>query len=199
MTTTLVDLIPIFASIAAVIGVYLAYKAIKAQTLIKLIDEWRSKEVYESIVYVHRLRRDWKKTGVAKEEWSGLAREWVRLHADKRPDSSHRIERKLADEWMKRRIASQFLSKMAGLAIGHYLSWDDLFGVVPEVGRLLVVLDPIEREIRDYWQEHEKNPIADWDRPVGKWEFKDLSKKYLEWYEKHRSMLEQEPFSSLTS
>lgn len=191
MKTTLVDLIPIVASIAAVIGVYLAYKTIKAQTLIKLLDEWRSKEVYESIVYVHRLRRDWKEREQwSKEQWSGLARRWVRRHANKRLDSSHRIERKLADEWMKRRTASQFLAKMAGLAMGHYLSWNDLFSVVPEVGRLLVVLDPIEREIRDYWQEHEEDPIADWDRPVGKWEFSKLSEKYLEWYEENRPMLE---------
>ena len=99
---------------------------------------------------------------------------------------------------MKRRIASQFLSKMGRLMMKDYLDSNDLFGVVPEVGRLLVVLRPIEHEIEKFWQEHEKNPIADWDRPVGKWEFDGLWKKYLEWYEKHSSIFEQKPLSSLT-
>lgn len=199
------SVITAIASIVAAVGVYWAFRqtrvaarGIKAQALMKLIDEWRSREVYESIAYVHKLRADWKKTDVPVDEWSGLAREWVRLHADKRPDSSDPNERELAKEWMQRRTASQFLSKMGLLLIKDYLDSDDLFEVVPEVGRLLVVLRPIEDEIKKFWQEQEKNPVADWDRPVGKWEFDDLRKKYLEWCEKHSSIFEQKRLSSLT-
>lgn len=107
-------------------------------------------------------------------------------------------EKELANEWIKRRTASQFLSKMGQLLKANYLDSSDLFGVVPEAGRLLVVLGPIEEEITKYWRDHEKNPIADWDRAVGKWEFKDLRQKYIEWYKEHSDILEQKPPSYFT-
>ncbi len=82
---------------------------------------------------------------------------------------------------------------MGQLAENGSLKADDLFRVVPEVGRLLLVLGPIELAIQDHYQYDEKKSIAAWDRPFGKWEFNDLHDKYEEWYLKHSRMLEQEP------
>lgn len=52
------------------------------------------------------------------------------------------------------------------------------------MGRLLIVLIPIEIAIREYWSDAESAPIAEWDRPVGKWEFRELFDQYTSWHEK---------------
>ncbi len=107
---------PTFFSLVAAIGVVvalwqvrLAAKGIQAQTLMKLIDEWRSKKVYKSISYIHRLRSEWKGRQPDPNQWSNLARRWVDGHAGKKYKLATPYERKKLDkEWMQRRIASQF-------------------------------------------------------------------------------------------
>lgn len=90
--STILSLITARASLVAVFGIYWAFRqtqvaarALKAQVLMKLIDEWRSKDLYESIRYVHKLRAEWKTRPV--NDWPGLARDWVTLRVDKRLDS----------------------------------------------------------------------------------------------------------------
>jgi hypothetical protein len=50
-----------------------AKKALKAQAFIKLIDEWRSPEMYKAILYINELRRHWKEQGGLSHE---LAAQW---------------------------------------------------------------------------------------------------------------------------
>lgn len=154
-------------------------KAIEAQTIIKLIDDWQNPEIYTAIKYIHKLRGQWKE--YPPQEWDELAMRWVKDHANKTPDTSDPAGQELWNEWMWRRTASQFLSKMGLLVSTKMLSSNTLFGVVPEMGRLLAVLIPIEMQISKYWREREKKSIAQWDRPFEKWEFNELWSKYLDW------------------
>ncbi len=108
------------ANIVLAGGVIIAYqqvraaqKSLKAQTLIKLSDEWRRKDIYEAVSYIHLLRREWKHHPY--KEWDNLAKKWVEEHAD-----NHTF--KIRDEWMKRRIVSQFISKIGLLMIQNYLT-----------------------------------------------------------------------------
>lgn len=167
--------------IAAFSQVRAARDSLKAEAFIKLFDEWKSPTLYESIRYIDRLRQEWKKESPVKD-WGKLATQWVKLHAEKNPDSKKSSERKLAKEWHMRRLASQFLSKMGSLVEAGYLPEDDFFGVNPEVGRQLSVLIPIEIAIQTYWKTKEKQRLASWDYPVPKWEFGPLWNRYLKWY-----------------
>ena len=91
------------------------------------------------------------------------------------------MQKKLSDGWIKRRTASQFLAKSGSLIEAGYLTPDDFFGVVPETGRLLAVLNPIEIAIREEFSK-EGNRIGEWDHPFPKWEFTKLLERYRTWY-----------------
>lgn len=177
------------SSALLVIGLFIAFlqlrtagRSIKAQVLMKLAEDWRSFEIYDAIMYVNRLRTNWRTSTI--ETWMDLATQWVFEHRGKDADSADPAEAQLGKEWRLRRTASQFLGKMGGLMKQGYLKPDDLFRVIPEMGRLLVVLIPIEVAILEYWSKAEGAPIAEWDAPVGKWEFRDLYREYLKWYSK---------------
>jgi hypothetical protein len=162
-----------------VVGIFIAFlqlrtagKNLKAQVLMRLAEDWRSPEIYIAVNYVNRLRAQWRKSPM--EEWPDLATRWVSEHAGRSSRATGQEEVRLWDEWLMRRTASQFLAKMGTLMRQGYIKPDDLFGVIPEMGRLLIVLIPIEIAIREYWSNAESAPIAEWDRPVGKWEFREL-------------------------
>ncbi len=168
----------------AAIQAYAARTAVKAQVLMRLIEEWRDPETYRSMTYVHSLRSKWKKQG-APASWHKLAEDWVQTHAAKNPNSEDQEDRQRWGEWMARRTASQFLAKMGALIQAGYLSPDEFFRVVPEAGRLLVVLWPIEKAMEMYWANREGAPLREWDRPFPKWEFSVLWGAYGPWYRSH--------------
>jgi len=188
MPEYILPLISAITNVFLLFGLYLGYgqlkaarKSTKAQVLMKLSDEWRNKEIYESAIYIHNLRNEWRKLAPI-ENWPDLANKWVEDHYCDTISSDKEKER------FKRRTASQFLAKMGSLIKSGYLTSDEFFGVVPETGRLLVVLMPIEMEIIKYWTQKEqiqKEPIAEWDHPFGKWEFNDLWKQYKAWHLKN--------------
>ncbi len=179
-------------NIMLVIGIFAAFQqvraaqqSLKAQVLIKLFDEWRNKDIYQAMSYINQLRTQWKKYPI--NQWDNLAKKWVEEHSGKNPNSRNRKERELADEWAMRRTASQFIAKMGALIESGYLLPDEFFKVVPEVGRQLAVLIPVEVAIRNHWSEKEIPHLANWDYPVPKWEFKNLWKNYIAWFEKNGS------------
>jgi hypothetical protein len=193
-------------STVVVVGVIIAFRQLrmavrnlKAQVLMKLAEDWRSPEVYKAVTYVNDLRADWKKSSNA-QDWPELAASWVSEYAGERKKetqvkrlagaarwvSEHvgnpEQEHHLSDERLMRRTASQFVARMGALMKQGYISPDDLFRVIPEMGRLLAVLVPIELAILEYWKDAEGTPVAEWDRPVGKWEFRDLWLEYDKWH-----------------
>lgn len=166
------------------IQAYAARGAINAQVLMRLFEEWRNPEIYRSVNYVHSLRQEWKRRA-PPAEWRKLAEEWVRAHAGKDPDSKDEQTSDLWKKWKARRTASQFLAKMGALIQAGYLTADEFFRVVPEAGRLLVILWPIEKEIERFWASSESRPLQDWDHPFPKWEFSVLWDAYGPWYRSH--------------
>jgi len=166
----------LFGVLAAVWTVLQAKTDLRAQTVMKLTDEWRSIEAYYVMKYINDLEIEWKKSCIPanSRQWELPAKKWVDDHLDLE-------DPKQKEEWDKRRTAAQLLSKMGLMAISGYLSWDDLFGVIPEMGRYLAVLIPIERAILQHWYTKETERIADWDVPVAKPEFPRIFKEYIKW------------------
>ncbi len=176
------------ANILLIFGLYFAFMqvrsaklALKAQVLLKLIDEWKDPKLYKAMIYLSRLRESWK--DVPTDEWPNLAKHWVETHAGKSANSADTAESALWEEWEMRRIAAQFLSKTGTLIDLGYLSEDEFFSVDPEAGRQLVVLIYIEKAILDHYSD--RNSIADWDHPFPKFEFNTLWPRYQRWYKKH--------------
>jgi hypothetical protein len=177
-------LLQAFALVATL--VYLAAQVasvrepIKAQAVMRLSEEWRDPELYRAVNYIHRLREEWKAQAV--EQWDGLAKKWVEQHAPKNHESPG--DKDLWREWLMRRTASQFLAKTGLMIESGYLTADVVFDVIPEMGRLLSVLIPIERAIQKYWTDKGQSRIAEWDRPFPKWEFNRLWEQYQAWFKK---------------
>lgn len=149
---------------------------LKAQVLLKLFDDWRKRETYESMAYVNRLREKWKKDPGC-DDWHKLARQWVAEHANSKETSDE-----LWQEQIWRRTASQFLAKMGALVQAGYLTPDEFFRVDPEVGRQLAVLAPIEIATKERFLAQEGERVAEWDTPFPKWEFKQLQEDYEVWF-----------------
>lgn len=175
------NILTVIGVVAAFWQVRSARDSLRAQVFMKLFDEWKNPDLYKSIRYIDLLRQEWKQK-LPVSDWDKLANEWVKSHVKKDPKSQDPIEKKLAEEWYMRRMASQFLSKMGSLVEAGYLPEDDFFGVNPEVGRQLSVLIPIEIAIQEYWKHEEQKQIAPWDYPVPKWEFTPLWNRYQKWY-----------------
>jgi hypothetical protein len=146
---------------------------LRAQALMRLVDDWRDKELHKDVVCILDLWATWKDRSRDPNEWSRCAREWVEQN---NPGKN-------TDEWKKRRSVSQFISKTGAMIFNGYLRPADVFGVVPEMGRLLAVLYPIEIEIQRQMSDKSRS-IADWDKPFPKWEFKALWPMYLKWFRK---------------
>jgi len=175
------DHLKLFASCLIFVGFILtafqinaARRQARANVLLKLIDEWNNRDLYESVRYIHRLRREWKTISPDGSNWEALAREWVENNVPKDSNPA-------PDNWMKRRRASQFLSKMGYMVKAGYLTRDDLFTTVPEARRLLIVLSPIEREIVRLHSNEE--PLASWDKPFDKMFFDYVQTEFDRWHE----------------
>ena len=83
---------------------------------------------------------------------------------------------------------------MGYLMLRGYITPNDFFNVVPEFGRLYIVLAPIERKIADYYSSREIQSDKDWDRPFDKLVFEDVMDNYESWYEERR----HRPWSEFT-
>lgn len=191
---SLLQTLPIIIQFVTLLGVFgtlwavsQAKKSLRAHTILKLTEGWRDIEIYNAISYINELRTEWKKKCspvTDQATWDTLAMNWVHEHYRAQGDQ-------LKKEWLARRQASQFLSKMGLLTMRGYMKPEDLFGVIPEMGRYLMVLTPIELAIQKL--DSEEKPIADWDHQVGKWEFNYLCSEYLRWFEKNRNKIVLNP------
>lgn len=186
---TTYEYVSVGLKVLLLLGICLAFrqlvesrKATKAQVLFRLHEEWRNPEVYNAMGYIHDLRDEWKKHQLA--DWEDLANEWVKNTFRLKPT-----------EWRLRRTAAQFLGKMGYLVKTGYLTPEEFFGVVPEAGRLLVVLIPIEIAIVRYMAQIQGEPIEEWDRAFGKWEFNFLWPAYKKWYKNNRENYELQPIN----
>lgn len=185
----IINIVLVGGVIAAFFQLRTARQGNKALVLLKLIDEWRSKDLYFEVRYINDLREEWRKKNPDPQSWDQFAEEWVREHSGKNPESLNEQEAKLANEWFMRRKVSQFLAKMGYLMQLGYIKRNDLFGAVPEAGRLLIILIPIEIAIQKQWAGDKDVVVADWDSSVGKWEFNHLWREYLRWYKDERKNL----------
>lgn len=183
------EYISIGLNILLLLGIYLAYRqlvesrrATKAQVLLRLHEEWRDPEIYKAVGYIHDIRDEWKKHPLSK--WDDLANEWVEATFKKEPQ-----------KWLARRTASQFLAKMGYLVKSGHLTPDEFFGVVPEAGRLLIVLIPIELAIIKHMAKIQGESVEEWDRAFGKWEFNFLWSAYKQWYKNNRESYELQPIN----
>jgi hypothetical protein len=171
--------------LVAVWAVLQAKEDLRAQTVMKLTDGWRSFEIYDATKYILYLETEFKEYCARPKgsaEWKVPAEKWVKDHLNQE-------NQKVKEESNMRRTLAQFLSKMGLMAISGYIKWDDLFGVIPEMGRYLAVLVPIELEIVQHWRPKENERIADWDVPVAKWEFTRILEEYIAWQKRKSSEL----------
>jgi hypothetical protein len=173
-------------ALIALLAVFMAYwqarqiaKTLRAETYLKLADEWRRDSLHHQVNVVLDLWETWK-ADASKEGKGSDATEWSKFIEQRAKDwvDAHGNE---SLKWEDRRAVSQFLSKLGPMITNGYLKCNDVFGVVPEMGRLLAVLVPIEIAIQE---KHRKSSpsVADWDSPFPKWEFQELWPKYFEWF-----------------
>lgn len=161
--------------ILTALQIHAARRQARANVLLRLIDEWNASDLYDSIRYIHQLRTEWKAVNPDASMWQPLAGEWVKENAPRNGEP-------VTGDWIKRRRAAQFLSKMGYMLRAGYLTRDDLFTTVPEARRLLVVIIPIEREIAKRYSTLEK-PLAQWDRPFEKLHFDSVQTEFDLWFQ----------------
>ncbi|MDE2216361.1 MAG: hypothetical protein KGJ87_04265 [Planctomycetota bacterium] len=170
--------------IIAFFQVRAALRVSRANVLLRLMQDWTSNDLYEAIRYIHTLRREWKKIQPNPELWSEIAKKWVEDHANAHSNSDDIAEKQKAIEWQQRRLVSQFLTRMGYFMLERYLSPNDFLGVVPEAPRLLMVLNPIEKSIADFYTSKE-DAVEEWDLPFYKYEFEIIMNEYKKWYPRH--------------
>jgi hypothetical protein len=178
--SVIIQSLTLFGVAVTVWAVLMARRSLRAQTVAQFIKDWRDPEMYDAIRYINELRAEWKEKCspvTDPQSWNAQAEKWAKDHFRAKT-------KKLRKEWMLRRNASQFIAKMGLMAQSHYMKTDDLFGILPEMGRYLMVLIPIEIAIQETADFEE--PIADWDHPVVKYEFDYIWHQYQGWYQKHR-------------
>jgi len=177
-----------FGIVAAFLAFLVARRQLASARLFWLYDDWRSAKTHRAFSYISDLRRKWKADGRSLQV---LAREWVTEHAAESADS------RIRQENLKRRHASQLIAKAHAAVIHDYLTPEQLFEVIPELPRYLVVLHPIEHALQEHWNQRERDImmrwdgnrltehcIDDWDRPTPKWEFEGIMAEYDEWFAK---------------
>jgi hypothetical protein len=187
------DLGIIVAVVAIAISVWQAREAARSYrsgVLLSLMQQWNDPTFYVSVSYVHALRKGWKEESGRDGGWNvrrfidedrfRLAKEWVDTYAPRRAPAGGTGLSTLQAEWEHRRKVSQFISMMGYMLKARYLNAGDFFAIIPEVKRLLIVLEPIE-----YWitEEYKDEPMLDpdWDRPFGKVGFDYIHGKYINW------------------
>jgi hypothetical protein len=159
-------------------------KAVRAQAFMRLVDDWRDQTLHRDVIYVLDLWVAWKQKSCDPAAWASCAREWVAQNHQN------------TDEWKKRRSVSQFIAKTGAMVFNGYLRPGDVFGTVPEIGRLLAVLIPVEIEIQRLRVSDSSRSVAGWDNPFPKWEFQALWAMYLKWFRKTgKWLLELEPIA----
>ena len=169
--------------VTAVLQVRAALRISRANVLLRLLEEWNSNDLYQAIRYMHSLRIQWKNSEPNLERWHELAKEWVRNHINADPNLPDESEKKKVQEWMQRRLVSQFISRMGNLMQSGYIKPSDFFNIVPEVPRLIMVLNPIEQTIMEHFKKAEK-PIEEWDYPFQKIAFDYVKRKHKRWFNK---------------
>lgn len=154
-------------------------RASRAQMLLHFNDKWRDPDLYESVRYIHNLRREWMTRG---GRLSDLAAEWVETN---RPsvEASRPSDARPNKAWFHRREAAQYLRHVGYLLRHGYLSADDVFSTFPEARRVLEVLLPLENAIIDAFPDP-SNPTGLWDRTAKKWELEDLARRYEIWFKR---------------
>jgi hypothetical protein len=176
------------AAVIGVIGVGLAFgqirqgaAGIRAQLLTKLNEEWRSQQLYDGNRYLLGLGRNWKRTGGAAD---ALALEWVRARAS---TSNRRwSHQNRSEEWNHRRLVAQYLRHAGYLLSERRITPDDVFSAIPETGRLLEVLIPLENAVIAYYDQGAVTArSAPWDVTARKWELDYLFAQYEKWFAKN--------------
>lgn len=104
----------------------------RANVLLRLLEEWNSKELYQSVRYIHDLRRKWKQQEPDATLWPILAEKLVSERIDAENNSTDEAKKKLAVEWFQRRLVAQFISRMGNLIKNKYISEEEFFTIVPE-------------------------------------------------------------------
>jgi hypothetical protein len=205
---------PLFTTltiVAAFVGILIAAKNLRGVALFKLIEGWRSAEVYEAFLYVNELRQAWKRDG---REICILADEWVVKHFNEDGTASDQETQRFAEERQKRRCAAQFMAKMHYAVLTGYLKPDQVFAVMPESGRYLAVLAPLEDAINRFfdkkeenegigwngkhWDPHNDRRISDWDHSCPKWELRSMTEAYEKWFNKPENQRKFRPVSPVT-
>lgn len=166
-----------------VIGFLLAALQIRAAreqsrstVLMKMIDEWNDPDLYDSVRYIHGLRREWKSKAPNQANWAVLVDDWVTANT---PTPGSRS----SDQWLQRRRVAQFLDKLGYMLRAKYLKPADVFAIAPEATRLLMVIVPLEKAIARKFNNQEP-AFAEWDRPSSKLYLKELALHFPTWFQK---------------
>jgi hypothetical protein len=174
-------------------------RALRADAYMKLAADWRSEALHNQVVYILDLWAGWKKAWEESnnsgnpDEWAKYieqcASKWVEGHEPNARETVGEAQRRqLQKEWDSRRSVSQFLAKLEPMIANGFFQAEDVFGVVPEMGRLLAVLNPIERKVQTTIEERSEErdycgpPVTAFDLPFPKWEFEELWDMYLDWF-----------------
>jgi hypothetical protein len=176
------QLVQVGLQLLVVFGFFLAFQQVlaarrqaRANVLIRMFEEWNEPALYDSVRYIHQLRREWKQADPSLKTWPALAEAWVNANIPTGPATAD-------GPWLRRRRAAQFLDKVGYMLHAKYITPDDLFAVVPEASRLLLVLDPLEQAIVKHFRDQEV-PSAEWDRPSSKLYLQHVDKAALLWFE----------------
>jgi hypothetical protein len=172
-----------------VVGVFQVRAAIRvsrANVLLRLLEEWNSRELYKAIRFIHGLRKEWREIELNETLWPELAKQWVAERVNADLDSTDLSEKKLAEEWFQRRLVAQFISRIGGLLKSKYISEDAFFTLVPEVQRLIIVLEPIDNAIIEHYKTTENATTQKkWDRPMRKTAYQYIRDRHEKWFKKH--------------
>jgi hypothetical protein len=169
----LLGLIPAFLTVRSGVGAVRAeQRATQAGLLMHFNNEWRTDTLYESTVFVHRLRDKWSERG---GDLNALADAWVQERIDAPADSV------LSIEWNHRRRVAQFLRHTGYLLVNDYLEPDDVFSVNPEAKRLLEIIIPIENAVINHYSSLNRQTATDW-KVARKWELDRLLEIYDVWF-----------------
>jgi hypothetical protein len=204
-------LLTTLAIVVALVSTLIAAKNLRGMALFKLIEGWRSPEIYDAFLYINALRREWKSDG---REIRLLADEWVGKHFTVDGVVLEQENERLTKEKQRRRCAAQFMAKMYYAVLTGYLKPDQVFEVMPESGRYLAVLAPLEDAINRFFEKKEENEsigwdgkkwesdthrrIADWDHSCPKWELRSMTEAYEKWFSKPENQRKFRPVSVIT-
>jgi hypothetical protein len=129
----------------------------------------------------------WKTKDRDPQNWDVLAGNWVEENIQVRRESTIDNGSTHSKDWLHRRDVAQLLSQMYLFLSSNYILDDDLFGLIPEAKRLLIVLIPIEKAIIEKFSLTEESIGVKWDIPVSK-KLVELEKRYDQWLSKQKHL-----------